>query len=333
MKSAAVIGLGTVAPIHLDAIAQNPNITLVGVCDILTEKKKVAPDGTPFFTDYREMIRAVAPDVVHLCLPHHLHVPVALESVEMGVNVFCEKPIALNAQQGRLLVDLERRHPEVHIGICLQNRMNETVERLKGIIDSGEYGRVTGAKGIVPWHRSREYYESKPWRSHMETAGGGCMINQSIHTIDLLYYLGGEISRVKAAVTQLLDYSIEVEDTVAASLSYANGAEGLFLATVANYKDESVQISVGLEKAEFAIINNVLYRIHEDGAREKLVEDARLPGTKFYYGASHVKIIAQFYAALEQGSEDYLHARDGLMSIQLIDAIQESGRTGRAVAL
>lgn len=159
------------------------------------------------------------------------------------------------------------------------------------------------------------------------------MINQSVHTLDLLYYLGGPITGLKAVVSQLLDYSIEVEDTVAASLTYANGAKGLFLATNANYKNESVQISVQLEQADFLIMDNILYRVEEDGNKTKLVEDARLPGSKFYYGASHGKLIGKFYRAIENDTQEYIHVKDAQMSIQLIDAIQESGRTGKYVTI
>ena len=159
------------------------------------------------------------------------------------------------------------------------------------------------------------------------------MINQSVHTLDLLYHLGGPIAELKASVSPILDYGIEVEDTVAASLTYANGAHGLFMATNANYKNESVQISVQMEKAEFAIIDNVLYRIDAEGNRERLVEDERLPGTKFYYGASHGKLIARFYREIETGGRDYVHVKDAVMSMRLIDGILESGRTGKKVAI
>ena len=192
---------------------------------------------------------------------------------------------------------------------------------------------MLGTKGIVPWARPKQYYDCKPWRGKWETAGGGCMINQSVHTLDLLYFLGGPVKSLRASVSQLLDYGIEVEDTVAAQLTYADGGKGLFMATNANYKNESVQIGVQLEKADFAIIENVLYRVAQDGSREELCEDARLPGTKFYYGASHAKLIGKFYKALEDGTDDYIHVRDAEMSIRLIDAVQEAGRTGGSVAL
>ncbi len=331
MKKAVVIGLGDISGIHIAGIQKNPEIELAAVCDIDENAKSHAPEGVPFYTDYKEMIQQEKPDVAHICLPHYLHVPVSEEIASMGGHVFCEKPMALNAEEGKRFVEFEAAHPEIYMGICLQNRANESIEMLKDIIDSKKYGEVKGARGLVPWARTKSYYDIKPWRGKWETAGGGCMINQSVHTLDLLYHLCGPIASLKASVSQLLDYGIEVEDTVSARLNFANGATGLFLATNANYKNDSVQICVQLENAEFAIIENVLYRLLEDGSKERLAEDAKMPGTKFYYGASHGKMIDQFYRAIETGSQDYLHVRDSLMSIRLIDAIQESGRTGKLV--
>lgn len=333
MKKAAIIGMGVISSIHLAAIESNPDITLVAVCDTDEGRRSEAPAGVPFYTDYKTMILEVRPDVVHICLPHYLHVPVAMEAAKLGAHVFCEKPMAMNAGEGAEFAAFEAAHPDIHIGICLQNRFNESVEMLKGLIDGGEYGKVTGIRGTVPWYREKEYYEVQPWRGKWDTAGGGCMINQAVHTLDLMYHLCGEIKDLKASVAQLLDYGIEVEDTVAAALSFANGARGMFLATIANYTNESVQISVQLEKASFLIMDNILYRIREDGSKELLCEDAKLPGTKFYYGASHSKLINLFYEALENNSQNFLHVHEALMSIRLIDAIQESGRTGNRVTV
>lgn len=333
MKKAAIIGLGVISSIHMAAIQANPRIRLVAVCDIDEGKRNAAPCGVPFYTDFRTMILDTRPDVVHICLPHCLHVPVSMEAAKLGVHVFCEKPMAMNTEQAKEFAAFEAAHPDIHMGICLQNRFNESVEMLKGLIDSGEYGAVTGIRGTVFWYREKEYYEASPWRARWDTAGGGCMINQAVHTLDLMYLLGGEIRELKAVTAQLLDYGIEVEDTVAAALTYENGARGMFLATIANYDNESVQLSVRLEKASFVILDNTLYRIGPDGSRELLCQDAKLPGSKFYYGASHQKLIGLFYQALEEDSQDYLHVSQALMSIRLIDAIQESGRTGKTVVI
>ena len=162
MKRAAVIGLGDISQIHLAAIAQNPKIELVAVCDEDPAAKERAPENVPFFTDYRELARTAQPDCVHICLPHYLHYPVSRYFAERGIAVLCEKPVAMNAPEAAKFTELEAAHPDVKMCICLQNRLNESVEALKAAIDSGEYGKVVGTKGIVPWARTKEYYDVKP---------------------------------------------------------------------------------------------------------------------------------------------------------------------------
>lgn len=331
MIRAAIIGLGDISFVHLDGILSNPEIQLVGACDLKEDLKSRVPEGTPFYTDYKQMVQEVKPDVVHNCLPHYLHYPVTKELVEMGINVFCEKPVALNVAQAEEFAALEAAHPEVKIGICLQNRMNETTEALKAIIDSGEYGKVTGIRGFVPWYRAPEYYSVKPWRGTWQYAGGGSMINQSLHTLDLMYFLGGDIRRIHALVGQLNDYGIEVEGDVVARMEYANGARGLFFATNNNWTNESVQIRVALEKGVFHIEDNTLYKINKDSSREVICKAPVLEGIKFYYGASHTRMIERFRKAVESGSDDYIHVKDAVMVIRLMETIFQSGREDKLI--
>lgn len=333
MKRAAVIGLGDISFIHLGAIERNPEIELAAVCDLDPAAAERAPEGVPFYTDYQAMIAEVAPDCVHVCLPHWLHYPVTKYAVEHGVNVFCEKPLAISGRQAAEFVELEATHPEVKIGIDLQNRLNESTEELKRIIDSGEKGKVVGIRGYVPWYRPLEYYATKPWRGTWEEAGSGSLMNQSIHTLDLMYFLAGPVESLRASITQLLDYDIEVEDTVAASIQFESGVRGLFEATNANFKNESVQIAVDLEQGSYIIHDSHLFEVGEDGMQTPVVEDSRLPGAKFYFGASSEKLIGRFYRALEGEDEPYIHVADAEMVIKLIEAIKESSRFGKRVAI
>lgn len=333
MIKAAIIGLGDISFVHLDAIDSNPEIKLAAVCDLNEELRSRAPEGVPFYTDYREMVRAQRPDVVHVCLPHHLHYSVSKDLVEMGVNVFCEKPVALNTAQAEEFAALEAAHPEVKIGICLQNRLNETTVELKRRIDSGVYGKVTGIRGFVPWYRTPEYYALKPWRGTWEYAGGGSMINQSLHTLDLLYHLAGEVEKIHAVVGQLNDYGIEVEGDVIARMEFKNGAHGLFFATNNNWTNESVQIRVAMEKGVFHIEDNTLYQINPDSSRKVICTAPRLEGIKFYYGASHSKMVDLFRQAVETGGDNYVHVRDAVMVIRLMDTIFKSAKEDKLIQI
>lgn len=331
MMKAAIVGFGTISAVHIDAIATNPGMELVAICDINAELEAKVPAGVKFYTDYKTMALTEKPDVIHVLLPHYLHYPVSKELVEMGFNVFCEKPIALNSKEAEQFCQLEKDHPEVKIGVCLQNRMNETTEELKRIIDSGEYGKVIGIRGFVPWRRDDNYYNAQPWRGQWKYAGGGSMINQSLHTLDLLYYLGGDIQRLHAVVGQTNEYpNVEVEGDVIARLEFANGANGLFFATNNNWTNESVQIRVAMEKGVFHIEDNTLFRI-ENGERTVICKAPKLEGIKFYYGASHARLIARFYKAVAENTDDYIHISEGAMIVKLMDSIFRSANTGRCV--
>ena len=201
------------------------------------------------------------------------------------------------------------------------------------IVASGQMGQVTGIRGFVPWYRDQSYYKSKPWRMRMSTAGGGVMINQSIHTMDLMQLIGGELESIRGTIGNLLDYEgLEVEDTVSARLQFKSGVKGLFFASIANSRNDSVDIEVTMDKGDLHLRDGCLFR-QLDGELEKLAEDDRLPGTKFYFGASHGKIISQFYQCLEKDSQEYVHARDAVVSMQMIDAIRRSSESGATVGM
>ncbi|MCM2533819.1 Gfo/Idh/MocA family oxidoreductase [Neobacillus pocheonensis] len=331
MLKAAVIGLGDISKIHIPAIQANPEVELIAVCDI--DETKDSVPGVNFYTDYQVMLENEALDCVHICLPHYLHYPATKACVEKGIHVFQEKPLGLNTVEGLALVKLEEEHKDVKICVCFQNRFNETFIKLHEIVNSGEYGRLIGLKGVVTWFRPKAYYEVKPWRGKMKYAGGGVMINQSIHTLDLMQILGGEIESIRGSIDQLLDYGIEVEDTATANIKFKDGATGLFFATNTNAGNSSVELQVLFEKEKFTIKDSILTRVNENGKKEELIEDTKLPGTKFYYGASHVKLINHFYTCISKNTQEYVHVKDALISLQMIDAIRQSSEEKRQLKM
>ncbi|MFZ7946459.1 Gfo/Idh/MocA family protein [Neobacillus sp. 19] len=332
MLKAALIGLGDISAIHLPAIKANPNVELTAVCDLDKGARDIVPEAR-FYTDYQEMLESEALNVVHICLPHYLHNPVTKACVEKGIHVFLEKPLGLNTKEALELVELEQKHPDIKICVCFQNRYNESFEMLQEIVESGEYGRIVGIKGLVAWYRPKSYYDAKPWRGQMKYAGGGVMINQALHTIDLMQLLGGKIESIRGNVDQLLDYGIEVEDTASARMQFESGATGLFFATNANAVNSSVELQVILENGKFTIKDSILTRVNEDGKKEELVEDAKVPGTKFYYGASHKKLIHLFHQCIEEDTDNYVHAREAAVAIQMIDVIRKSSETRQSIQM
>ncbi len=330
MLKVGVVGLGDISQIHIHAIQKNPKAQLIAVCDEdMTLKNKVPYSN--FYNDLNSMLDSETLDCVHICLPHHLHVSATTTCVERGVHVLQEKPLAVNAKEGLELVTLQRQFPEIKIGICFQNRYNDTFQTLNRIVRSGQYGEVIGVKGLVTWFRPESYYAEKPWRGQMDYAGGGVLINQSIHTLDLMQLLCGNIASIKGTVSQLLDYDIEVEDTASAHIKFENNANGMFFATNANFGNSSVELQVIFENEKLTIKDNILTRMNKQGYKIQIKEDEKLDGDKSYYGPSHGKLINQSYDCIINDENDYIQPKDALASIAMIDAIQKSSKSNSAV--
>ncbi|PLS08576.1 Gfo/Idh/MocA family protein [Neobacillus cucumis] len=332
MLKIAVIGLGDVSSIHINAINQHPNARLVAVCDIDIKRKAIVPS-VNFYSNYKDMLENEMLDCVHICLPHYLHYPVTRACVEKGIHVFLEKPLALNTEEGLALVRLEEENKDLKINVCLQNRFNESFEMLQSMVDSGKYGSIKNIKGLVSWARPKSYYDDNPWRGKQKYAGGGVMINQSIHTLDLIQLLGGEIDRIRGSIDQLLDYGVEIEDTATARIHFKNGTKGFFFATIANGNNSSVELQVILDGQKLTIKDSILYKQNEMGKKIELIEDTKMPGSKFYYGASHLKLIHKFYQSIIENTQDYVHAKDALPSLRMIDMIVKSSENKQEIKM
>jgi UDP-N-acetyl-2-amino-2-deoxyglucuronate dehydrogenase len=215
MATAAIIGCGDVSVIHAEALAEMDEVTLVGVCDPDPHRRASAEQthGVPGFADHLSLLDTVQPDVVHLCTPHDQHASLAIDCLERGVNVIVEKPLAHTVEEGQRLTAAAERST-AKIGVCFQNRYNTTAQAMHRLLTSGELGEVLGGAFTVVWHRSAEYYLSRPWRGTWAGGGGGLLMNQAIHTVDLLQWLMGGVTSVSGhASTRFLRDTIKVEDT------------------------------------------------------------------------------------------------------------------------
>lgn len=190
MTTAAVIGCGDVSIVHFGALAALPGVRLVAVCD--TDPERLATAATmhhvPGYADYLTLLDQVRPDAVHICTPHNQHAQLAADSMARGVHVILEKPLASTLEEGRRLVELAERG-SAKIAVCFQNRYNAPVQAMNERLSSGELGKVLGAAATVLWHRTADYYLTRPWRASWDGSGGGLLMNQAIHTVDLLQWL------------------------------------------------------------------------------------------------------------------------------------------------
>lgn len=333
MLRVALIGLGTISQIHRPIIESFEDVELVAVSDINIEKEI---QGVNFYKDYKEMIEKEIIDVVHILLPHYLHVEATKACVEKGINVILEKPIGIDYLQAKDLSDFARAHKNVKIGVCLQNRLNNTTKKLLELKESERLGKLKGIKGDVTWFRDMSYYDQAKWRGKLLEAGSGVMINQAIHTIDLMYLLGGSAISIKGNIDNIFHEELEVEDFAYANIKYENDVNGLLMCTVANTTNSSVYLVGYFENGELIVKDNKLYikeYKNEDQHKELILEDKKLEGSKFYYGASHKDFIKSFYDAVKDDTQDFIHVSDALEMHRIIDAIKLSGKENKRIYL
>ncbi|BDZ49361.1 dehydrogenase [Frondihabitans sucicola] len=329
----AVIGCGDISALHLAALDVIPGVELVAVCD--TDPGRLAATaeqwGVPGFGGIDELLDAVVPDAVHVCTPHVEHAPMAIAALDRGVHVVLEKPLATGVAEGRALVEAAERST-AKLAVCFQNRYNEPVQRAKEVLESGVLGPVAGAAATVVWHRTPEYYEASPWRGRWETAGGGLLMNQAIHTLDLVQWLVGDVVGVTGGVaTRALGDTIEVEDTADLVLTHASGARSVFYATLAHVANETVTVDIVAERGHLSLRGDLTVT-YADGTTEVVAEPVTASGERAYWGISHQTLISDFYAGIRSEEPFWIGADEALKTLEIIQTVYDQTFPERLLA-
>ncbi|WP_425862498.1 Gfo/Idh/MocA family protein [Arthrobacter sp. TWP1-1] len=319
MPRVAIIGCGDVATVHFEAITAIEGAELVAVCDTDAGRLAAASaaHGVPGYADVVTMLDEVRPDVVHICTPHNQHADPAIAALERGVNVISEKPLASTLADGERLAAAAAAS-SARIGVCFQNRYNQAVVAMAERLASGEFGAVQGGSGTVMWSRTADYYQSRPWRGTWVGGGGGLLMNQAIHTLDLLQWMMGEVTAVSGhAATHALGDAIDVEDTAELVLTHANGVRSVFYATLANSVNAPITVDIVAEKATLHLRGD-LTLTHDDGRVEVVEERRAASGGRDYWGVSHQLYIADFYAQLGQEGPFWINPEEALKTLRII---------------
>ncbi len=327
VSTAAVIGIGDISALHLAAIRANPGIELVGVCDVDAGRAETAGRafGVPFFTDHRELLRAVSPQVVHVTTPHDQHVPVALDALNAGAHVLTEKPIGQSVAAGRRLVE-QAAASDQKVGVVFQNRYYPTAVAIREVVTSGVLGPVTGARAAVWWFRPAAYYAAVPWRGRWENAGGGVLINQAIHTLDLLLWFLGAPSAVSGrAATLALQGAIEVEDTATIVTDHDSGVRSTLFATNTHHTNADVELEVTGRDGSVRLIGGEAW-LTDGSGRRRIATDAQAGGERSYWGRGHGLLIDDFHAHLDDPDPFWIGPADGLVPLQVLrEVYRQSG--------
>ena len=330
MPKIAVVGCGDISIVHFEAIASIPGAELVAVADADPATLGAAAEryGVPGFADHQQLLATVEPDVVHVCTPHDQHADVTVACLEAGVAVVQEKPLAHTVAEGDRIIQAAETSGS-KIGICFQNRYNATAMAVRELLDSGRLGAVLGGSGIVLWHRPAAYYQARPWRGRWPTSGGGVMINQAIHTLDLLQWFLGDVDRVDGRVDRRrLDGRVEVEDTAEMVLEHASGARSVMFATNANVVDSPVTLEIVTEEATLFIRGDLTINF-ADGRVEQVAERVAVSGGRAYWGVSHQLLIKDFYDHLADPEPFWIGPHEAAKTLKIINQLYaDSGMPG-----
>lgn len=320
----ALVGCGAISRVHLEIIKKNKSAEII--CLVENDREKISELSKEYnleiISDYRQILNREDIDIVHITTPHYNHYEIALEFIRNKKNLLIEKPLTLSVKEAEKLVE-ETEKNGVHSAIVYQNRLNKTSSYLKKLLEEKKYGEILGIKGILAWDRREEYYTESEWKGIIKKEGGGVLINQAIHTLDLMLWFGGEIGSLSGSVHRhRLTNEIEVEDTVEAYMIFENGAKGVFYATNNYSYDSSVELEVHCENGVLNIKNNKL-KLFLDGEEEILEEEEfiRNDVNKKCYGNSHETLINNFYKSILNKTKDYIDIKEGIKALEIIEKI------------
>ncbi|NOK59415.1 MAG: Gfo/Idh/MocA family oxidoreductase [Chloroflexi bacterium AL-W] len=341
--SYGIIGAAAgIVPTHVNALTQIPNMQIVGMADINEEAgaARAQETGCPFFVDHQVMLREVRPDVVIICTPHPFHATLAIDCFAAGVHVLVEKPIAVEVAEADAMIAAAEQANRI-LAVNYQQRFRPAVEYIYNMITSGELGHLVRVLCVEPWFRTDAYYRASTWRGTWQGEGGGVLLNQAPHTLDLLCHLAGMPTKV-CAWTRTIAHPIETEDTAQGMLEFENGALGyLHVSTVEAGLEQRIQIVCDRAALELVGDKLILYRFepslqqHMTTSPELFAppdvhaEEISLTG----HGGSHVDVYRDLETAIREGRIPRADGREGLKSLELINAFILSSYTEQTVTL
>ncbi|MBO0694176.1 MAG: Gfo/Idh/MocA family oxidoreductase [Acidimicrobiaceae bacterium] len=342
----AIVGCGVIGPSHARAIQALPNAHLVAAVDVVEEKARELTDkfgGDPE-TDLDRVLGRPDVDVVCVCVPSGLHAEVGCRAAEAGKHVLVEKPIDITLEAADRLIATARRSG-VRLSVVSQYRFAPDIRRVRELIDGGRLGRPVLGDAIVKWYRTQGYYDSGDWRGTWALDGGGCLMNQGIHYIDLLQWLMGPVKTVTAQ-TATLGHTVEVEDVALAMVQFESGAVGVIEGSTAIYPGlpERLEISgqtgtVIVESARLVLceLQDEKGEVGSYGAKGRSREQQSATSTSADPAAlslsSHLPQIAELLDAIESDRDPFITGEAGRRPLEIILAIYESARQGRPVQL
>ena len=355
-----IVGLGAQGSAYARFITDGlvPNIEIGALCDVDPAKAEFAAatyHGVRFFADYSEMLASGAVDAVVTCVPHYLHPQMAIEALTSGIHTLVEKPAGVYTGQVRELNDFAASKPELTFAIMFNQRNNPLYQRIKEIVDAGEIGSIRRTNWIITtWWRPQGYYDQSAWRATWGGEGGGVLVNQAPHQLDLLQWICGVPRSVYAKVAYGFRRDIAVEDEVTAVVDYGDGATGVFVtathdlvgtdrfeilgesgkivvdgsrtATVTRLTKPEREISDSLSADDVKQLFTGRLKLDEYTSTEVIEFES-------VWGGQHAGVLQNFAANILDNTPLIAPGSDGINGVRLANAIHLSSWTGREVPI
>lgn len=340
-----IVGLGMISDVHAKAIKDLDGCKLVAGFDAVQERADqfAAAHGCRTYTDIDAFLADPELDIVTIATPSGLHLDGAVAAAKAGKHVIVEKPLEITKDRCNLIIDACNASGVKLAGV-FPSRYHEAPKLIKRAIEQGRFGKIVMADAQVKWYRTQAYYDSGAWRGTWKFDGGGALMNQSIHAIDLLQWFMGEVTEVFAFTGTLSHERIEVEDTAVAALRFANGAMGMIEGTTSAYPGflKKIEIlgthgSVVLEEESI-----ITWKFEQELPEDQAIRDKYLKGTKTGGGAAdpkaighhgHTMLFESMVDSIRNGKPVEISGESARNAVEIIEAVYRSAQSGSKVRL
>lgn len=336
----AVVGLG-VGKRHAEAAANSENANLIAVCDLIQEKldkiKEAYPD-TLTYLDFDEMLKNPDIDAVSIAVPSGMHADFAIKAMKAGKHVLIEKPVDITVEAA-LRIEQARLETGMKAGVVHQNRYNLDMPLMHDAIVGGRIGRVLFGDFAVKWYRTQEYYDNGGWRGTWEMDGGGSLMNQAVHTVDLMQWLmNSEVESVTSHAA-IYNHKIETEDFTASLIKFKSGAVATFISTTCAYPGLSTDIRVygtdGSMEADQDTLKVWKFKDSADGEEEAMLKkysgNAAAAALDPTLCLGHNFVVEDMINAVRDDRDPSVLPMEAIKSVRIVNAVYESAKTGKTV--
>lgn len=340
-----IVGCGVIAPWHAGSILNVPDAELTAVCDIIPEKAEAlaAGHGSPtVYTDYHRMLEDPNVDAVCVCTPSGMHAEMGIEAARAGKHVLTEKPIDISLPK---IDDLIRtaREQRVKLAVIFQRRTSSIWAAVREAVQSGALGKMILGDAYLKYYRSQDYYDSGDWRGTWALDGGGALINQGVHCVDLLQWIMGPVETAAAFADHLVR-KIEVEDTAVAALKFRSGAFGVLEGATSVCPGMDHRLEFHGEKGTIALDGETVVKWEFPGCEGEMCGSrGTKSGVDIKRGTAHSMptvsgmeghriIIADLVEAIRDDRDPMITGEEARKSVEIILGVYESARTGRMVS-